>query len=616
MSHCSYNHALTIQTVQLFSHKAVGAKMQILQKPLRVLIATVFISSEIFAQNANLSKIDDKTKNLSCSNLEKRVKKLEKQLKNLKKRFIKVKTQTARDNLKWSVDFRTAVDRLSYTTTTGKKYKNDSLLSNRLWLSMAYTPSANIVFKGKLSFNKAYGATPLNYTNYAPQRGYGYDTFDWVLNENLLDDNIRLKEAYWLYMNDTFFGTNVNWSASFGRRPSTNGFLISLRDDDKPGSPLGHVINVEFDGASFKFGLERITKINGMYWKFCFGRGSTNARARFNTDGGFASKGDYSTDKTTLKDIDLAGFIFVPYNDGQYKIMTTFFRAFNVPGFNTATSAMFDTNELNTAMIALEDSDANGIYDTMVFNDKLGIRNVGDQDGGAISILIDGIGEGINDFLDDTKLFASFAWSKSNPNNNESSLDLLAMREEVAKIMGENPTLSQKDALETLLVNLNQNIAKILEQNPSLSKKQAIDTLMKKQGMAEVNGMLGSNDKKSGVSYYMGVQIPVLFTKDGRFGLEYNHGSKYWRPFTYAEDTLAGSKTAVRGDAIEAYYIQPITKGFSAEIRYTKLNYDYTGSQGFFGAGGAPMSMDEARKNGFDPIQKAQDIRLSMRYRF
>jgi hypothetical protein len=72
----------------------------------------------------------------------------------------------------------------------------------------------------------------------------------------------------------------------------------------------------------------------------------------------------------------------------------------------------------------------------------------------------------------------------------------------------------------------------------------------------------------------------------------------------------------VRGDAIEAYYIQPLMKGFTAEIRYTKLNYDYTGSQGFFGAGGTPMTMSEAKAMGMDPVEEAQDIRISLRYQF
>lgn len=40
--------------------------------------------------------------------------------------------------------------------------------------------------------------------------------------------------------------------------------------------------------------------------------------------------------------------------------------------------------------------------------------------------------------------------------------------------------------------------------------------------------------------------MPVVVTKDGKIGLEYNKGSKYWRSMTYGEDTMVGSKLAAR----------------------------------------------------------------------
>ena len=93
--------------------------------------------------------------------------------------------------------------------------------------------------------------------------------------------------------------------------------------------------------------------------------------------------------------------------------------------------------------------------------------------------------------------------------------------------------------------------------------------------------MLGSEEGETGTSYWVGAQLPV--DEKGVFGLEYNHGSEYWRPFTYAEDTMIGSKLAARGDAVEAYLTYQLTDALSAQIRYTKIDYDYTGSNGFFG---------------------------------
>ena len=42
--------------------------------------------------------------------------------------------------------------------------------------------------------------------------------------------------------------------------------------------------------------------------------------------------------------------------------------------------------------------------------------------------------------------------------------------------------------------------------------------------------MLGSTEAETGTSYWFGAQIPVF---GGDLGLEFNHGSKYWRPFDY-----------------------------------------------------------------------------------
>jgi hypothetical protein len=124
-----------------------------------------------------------------------------------------------------------------------------------------------MIFRGQLSVNKAYGAS------YGQRgTGFGFDTFDWVLNENLTDDTIKLREAYWLWKLRT---GRIGWTVSAGRRPATNGYLINLRDDDKPQSPLGHIINMEFDGASASMQLEDY--IPGMYFKLCIGRGLTNA---------------------------------------------------------------------------------------------------------------------------------------------------------------------------------------------------------------------------------------------------------------------------------------------------------------------------------------------------
>ncbi len=496
-------------------------------KKIITLSTVAFLTTALYANADMQAQIDQLTK---------KVQKLEKKQKKNTKKISKVNALAAKDNIKFDVDFRTSYDNIEYKTASGKEYSNDALYSNRLWLGMGYAPTDTMLFKGQLSFNKAFGATAFNMNNGNPQRGYGFDAFDWVINENLTDDSLKVREAYWLWTPTV--GT-FPMTVSVGRRPATNGYLINLRDDDKAKSPMGHIINMEFDGGSVSVQLDQY--ISGMYVKLCLGRGLTNANARF-TQSGLDYAYDNSKDATgseNLDNVDMLGLIFKPYDDGQYSVMTKWYRGFHVPGMN-----MVGMNNPGTPQQA------------PVYN----MQTVGNMDGAAISGKIEGIGDEISDFLDETIIFASFAWSKSDPNKDIKQL---------------NPTT----------------------------------------GVVTTQGMMGSNESKTGTSYWLGTQMPNM--TGGKFGLEYNHGSKYWRSFTYGEDTMIGSKMATRGNAIEAYWTQPIIdKVFSMQVRYTKLDYDYTGSNAFFGQGGTPMSMSEAKAVGMDPVESAQDIRVYFRYRY
>ena len=460
-------------------------------KKIIALSAIAFLSTSIYANADTQTQIDELTKKLA---------KMEKTQKKLKKRISAVNKLANKDNIKFDVDFRTSYDNINYKTVSGKEYKNDGLYANRLWLNMGYAPKSDLMFKGTLAFNKAFGAS------YGQRgTGQGYDTFDWVVNENLTDDKLRVREAYWLWM-PTIGDRGFTFSA--GRRPATNGFLTNLRDDDKAKSPMGHIINMEFDGVSVSMKTGDV--VEGSYLKLCLGRGLTNAKARFDMMGV-----DYSTESNNLDNMDLVGAIAKLYDDGQYTAFAKYYRAFNVIG-NDMTSG------------------------------KPTLASFGAMDGAALSLQVSGIGDEINDFLDETIIFASFAWSNTLPDGKK---------------------------------------------------------------------MLGSIENESGTSIYAGIQMPNM--TGGKFGLEYNQGSKYWRSFTYAEDSMIGSKMATRGNAIEAYWTQPLIDDiFTMQVRYTQINYDYTGSNAFFGDGGAPVSMTDAKTRGMDPVETAQDLRVYFRYRY
>jgi hypothetical protein len=472
----------------------------------KIILASVVTALAL--TNVNADELADK-----LLKMETEISKLKKDLKKQKNTLNEVKAHDATDNIKWNVDLRTAIDSINYDMADGAKYEKKDLMGLRLLLGMEYAPDAHNIFKGKLSMNKAFGAdlgvTPTSNSPFG-MRGTGMDTVDWVTNQALTNGNLRVKEAFWLYLGDKAFGADIPWTMSIGRRPSTNGFLANIRENDNPQSPLGHIINVEFDGLSSKLDLSNITGVTGMSFKLCTGQGSTNAKPLFSQN----DSTSYSNDDLGLKDIKLAGFIFEPYNDGQFIFKTTAFRAYDLPGYSTS--------EMMGAMM------------DPTYNPKM--SQGGDLTGAALSVLIDGLTE--NGYWSKAKAFGSVAFSKTHPKNGE-------------YMLGMDPTMTPMP----------------------------------------VGDYLGKG--KSGHSIYVGAQVPVL--ENGNFGIEYNKGSQYWKSFTYGEDTMIGSKLAARGAAKEAYFTWNFSESLSFQVRYTKVNYDYTGSNGFFGAEGAPMKISDVK---------------------
>ncbi|MDG3084987.1 DUF3373 family protein [Vibrio hannami] len=435
---------------------------------------------------------------------------LQEQIDELKSQIRELKIDSAGQNLKFGVDYRVTMDSIEYKMADGSKAKNNDLLINRLWINMGYNYNENLTFVGQLAYNKAFGES---------WSEDGYADFDWVVNENPTNDNsLKVRQAYFLYTGQEFIGIDdMGWSFSLGRRPSTDGFLVNNREGfDEAQSPLGHSINVEFDGLSLNTKWDELTGIPGAAIKLCAGRGLSNTTTRFTAAGT-----DYSVDESQTDDIDFVGFIFTPYNDGQYDLKAMVYTANNLIGY--------DSTEI-------------------MMNNNYSFYDFGDLNNATVSLEVNGIGEFINDFLDNTRVFASYSVSQTDPAT----------------------------------------------------------------GMA----MLGSTDKETGYSYWIGANFPG-FMEDDSFGVEYNHGSKYWRSFTYGEDTVIGSKLAARGDAFEVYYNLPIVDDvWVAQIRYTHIKYDYTGSNGFFGSASAPMTMSEAQGFGMNPVKEANDIRLLLRYKY
>jgi hypothetical protein len=439
-----------------------------------------------------------------------------KEIDDIKDQLSSINKKTNGNTLKFGVDLRTSLDNIQYEMANGDKYKNDALLTNRLWLNMNYAATKNLSFTGQLAYNKTFGARTFSNPNPTAM-----DSFDWISSEAAYNDTLRVRSAYFFYNDDEFLGTDIPWTVSVGRRPSTEGHLINLRDDIKASSPLAHTVNVEFDGASAKFGTEELIGLDGSYFKLCAGRGMSEAESRFSATS-YSGTGDPmpTTVDTKTNNIDMIGIIVVPYDDKQYSTGFQYTYANNL--IDMGTTGAFET--------------VGGLHTATAFG------------------MVNGIGDGWSDFLDDTTIFVSGAMSKTDP----------------YKGTGKQGMLGGADPFES----------------------------------------------KTGYSYWIGTQFPSLISDEGRWGAEFNHGSNYWRPITYGEDTLIGSKIAARGDAYELYFTEPLVDDIlTFQLRYTYINYDYAGSNGFFGStSGTPYNISSTPSPMI--VDKAQDIRAYIRYKF
>lgn len=85
--------------------------------------------------------------------------------------------------------------------------------------------------------------------------------------------------------------------------------------------------------------------------------------------------------------------------------------------------------------------------------------------------------------------------------------------------------------------------------------------------------------------------MPINVLNNPKIGFEYNHGSKYhWTPTTGASELY--NKFAIRGNAYELYYIQPISRYLFFRVGGTYAEYDYTGSGQ---PAGQPIRLDSDR---------------------
>ncbi len=424
----------------------------------------------------------------------------------------RVNAQSANDNIKWDLDFRSAYHNTAYNYTddavkrskiagntytraynngsdAGKKHRNPSLLTNRLWLGMGSKVNDDLFFYGQLAA----------YYNWGADTTAAEDKI-WQESSRPNDVDVRIRQAYFVYK----FGNDwdVPMSFSVGRRAATDGFLANHREGTaKPGSPLAHITNMEVDGAMVQFDLDQVF-LPGSYLKVVYGRAHDPAERSITTNPYIDTAGEDNQ-------VDFVVLPMSVYDDGQHKLMAQYSMILNSKGEKPSDDGL--TTEIKTAS--------------------------GTTHLAAVSYQLDGLGED-NEFLEESTLFASAALSMTDPDHGYR--------------------------------------------------------------------MLGSAENKTGYSFWAGFLFPDMISDGGRFGLEYNYGSKYWTPMTWAEDTTIGSKIATRGNAYEGYWNIPIVgKNLSAQIRYTYLDHKYRANTTCYWDDPEAPNLDDS-----------QELRVFVRYKY
>ncbi len=383
---------------------------------------------------------------------------------------------------------------------------NDIAYTTRLRLGMKADVWDNVSFSGRLLMYKNWGDS----TGTKVFDSWNSFSMDGTSSGNTSGDLVRVERAYfdWRDIADTPFYLSI------GRRPSTYGPPSQYRENEqRGGTPSGHLVHFNFDGITAGYHLSEHTGIEGQTIRFCYGQG-------FESEIG---NGELFNEIET-KDVHLGGFNIDLINDGTNFAQLTLFRAMDVTDGFKGTIA-FPT-QFAPLFAPTMNADMQNFPNFNFVTRVQPSTTIGD-------INLAGLGfareedNGIN-------WFGSFGWTQARPNGKTGMFGGLL-----------------SDAVWVAELN------------------DAGDTIMMKADRAD------SDENRDGYSAYVGVQIPAPM---GKFGLEYNYGSKYWTPFTQAQDDLIGSKLATRGHVGEAYYIFDVNPKMFIKLAGLYYDYEYTGS--------------------------------------
>jgi hypothetical protein len=192
---------------------------------------------------------------------------------------------------------------------------NKILYTNRFRLNLDSQVTENLSVTARLSMYKVFGdSTGVQVFNGQPNSINMDGTTAGVPNS----DQVRVERAYFTWKK--IGGTPL--FLSIGRRPSTEGPPMNLRQDEpRGGTPSGALINYQFDGMTFGYHLGEHTVL-----RLCYGLGY---------ESGFGNGDLLKMPQDRLKDVHFLGGNIDIWSSEKTLIQATIARAFDVTdGFN------------------------------------------------------------------------------------------------------------------------------------------------------------------------------------------------------------------------------------------------------------------------------------------
>jgi hypothetical protein len=192
---------------------------------------------------------------------------------------------------------------------------NRILYTNRLRLQMDAKVADNVTFAGRLAMYKVWGdSTGVQVFNGQASSLNIDGTTATVPNSDIL----RVERAYFSW--NKIGGSPLY--VSIGRRPSTGGPPMNLRQDEpRGGTPMGSIINYQFDGITVGGHIAEHSVL-----RLCYGLGY---------ESGFGNGQLLTIPQDRLKDAHFLGVNWDIWDDEKTFVQATVARAFNVTdGFN------------------------------------------------------------------------------------------------------------------------------------------------------------------------------------------------------------------------------------------------------------------------------------------